>query len=175
MLTWSSIFILLFCWFVSQEKTQASPWKPPRFLGPSIWILIDYCIFIPSAIWAFTIHFCLTCYLRPVTQNSSPVSKACCSWIFWFQHYHMFEKARQLPDFQLASRSLQWVISGNAASLLFPLLLHSPAVTPLILYGQLPQWPWVGAEGTLSNSLKRLPMTTRSLILGPWSLTGIIC
>ena len=43
--------------------------------------------------------------------------------------------------------------------------MHFLAILPLILYGQLPHWPRVGAEGTSSTSLKRFLTTIRSLIL----------
>ena len=45
--------------------------------------------------------------------------------------------------------------------------LHFPAALPLILYGVLPLWPSVGAEGTSSFKSKVLSMTIRSLILDP--------
>ena len=66
------------------------------------------------------------------------------------------EQKNEISDkaIQLASRSLQWVTSVSIAFLLFPFRLHFPAVLPLILYGQLPQWPQVGAEATFSSKSK---------------------
>ena len=84
------------------------------------------------------------------------------SWALSHFRYHMVAEARP-GFFQLASRSLQWVTSGSIAFLFSPLRVHFPAILQLILYGQLPQWPRVGAEGFFSASLKRFLMTIRSL------------
>ena len=59
---------------------------------------------------------------------------------------------------------------GVLLFLLFPFRLHFPAVLPLILYGLLPLWPRVGAEGTFSFKSKSFSMTIRSLILDPWGI-----
>ena len=82
------------------------------------------------------------------------------------ERYHMFEKLR--PGF---FNSLPARCSGSPVGVLLfcfsPLRVHFPAILQLILYGQLPQWPRVGAEGFFSASLKRFLMTIRSLILHP--------
>ena len=85
---------------------------------------------------------------------------------------HIWESTARI--FQIASARCSgsperiWI---RVASLLFPLLVHSPAILALVLYGQLFQkWPWVGAERIFSRSLKRFLMTIRSLILEPWPL-----
>ena len=56
---------------------------------------------------------------------------------------------------------------GVLLFLLFLFRLHFPAVLPLILYGLLPLWPGVGAEGTFSLKSKAFSTTIRSLILDP--------
>ena len=87
------------------------------------------------------------------------ISALSCNWdcLAWFSFL------------QLASHSLQWVTGGSAAFLLFSFRLHFLAVLPLILYGLLPLWPRVGAEGNFFKS-KAFSTTIRSLILDPWSL-----
>ena len=59
---------------------------------------------------------------------------------------------------------------GVLLFLLFLFRLHFPAVLPLILYGLLPLWPGVGAEGTFSFKSKAFSTTIRSLILDPCHL-----
>ena len=51
---------------------------------------------------------------------------------------------------------------GVLLFLLFLFRLHIPAVLPLILYGLLPLWPGVNAEGTFSFKSKAFSMTIPS-------------
>ena len=74
-------------------------------------------------------------------------------------------------SWQAALPPLPTRCSGSPVGALFFLLflfrLHFPAVLPLILYGLMPLWPGVGAEGTFSFKSKAFSMTIRSLILDP--------
>merc|ERR1712070_1056643 len=84
------------------------------------------------------------------------------SWALSHFRYHMVAEAR--PGF---FNSLPARCSGSPVGVLLfcfsPLRVHFPAILQLILYGQLPQWPRVGAEGFFSASLKRFLMAIRSL------------
>ena len=159
-------FLLFLLFFNKKCKPLLD--KPQTPGGSSIWIIEDHCVILYSAIWAF-LRFADTCVFY--TQNASSLSKVWCMWDSWSQRCHVTEIV--LLDF-LFFNSLPTRCSGSPVGvllfLLFPFRLHFPAVLPLILYGQLPKWPWVGAERTFSASLKRFQMTIRSLILeGPGS------
>ena len=93
-----------------------------------------------------------------------------CSAIFAISKLHVDEIVSEFRDnfqkMELASRSPQWVTCGSTAFLLFPLRAHFPAVLPLTLYGRLPQWPRVGAEGACFF-IKSKPFSNDYLILDP--------
>ncbi len=132
--------------FSFNKKCKPLLEKPQTPGGSSIWIIEDHCVILYSAIWAF-LRFADTCVF--CTQNASSLPKAWCMWDSWSQRCHVIEIGQPGFSFlQLASYSLQWVTGESAAFLLFPFRLHFLAVLPLILYGLLPLWPRVGAEGT---------------------------
>ena len=158
------ISFLLFLLFFN-KKCKPLLDKPQTPGGSSIWIIEDHCVFLYSAIWAF-LRFADTCVFY--TQNASSLSKVWCMWDSWSQRCHVTEIV--LLDF-LFFNSLPTRCSGSPVGallfLLFLFRLHFPAVLPLILYGLLPLWPGVGAEGTFSFKSKAFSMTIRSLILDP--------
>ena len=84
------------------------------------------------------------------------------------QKFKMLDNIMLWPGF---FNSLPARCSGSPVGVLFflffPLRVHFPAVLPLILYGLLPLWPGVGAEGTFSFKSKAFSTTIRSLILDP--------
>ena len=159
---------LLFLLFFNKKCTPLLD-KPQTPGGSSIWIIEDHCVFLYSAIWAF-LRFADTCVFY--TQNASSLSKVWCMWDSWSQRCHVTEIV--LLDF-LFFNSLPTRCSGSPVGVLLFLLFlfrsHFPAVLPLILYGLLPLWPRVGAEGTFSFKSKAFSTTIRSLILDPWSLS----
>ena len=162
-------FLLFLLFFNKKCKPLLD--KPQTPGGSSIWIIEDHCVFLYSAIWAF-LRFADTCVFY--TQNASSLSKVWCMWDSWSQRCHVTEIV--LLDF-LFFNSLPTRCSGSPVGVLLFLLFlfrsHFPAVLPLILYGLLPLWPGVGAEGTFSLKSKAFSTTIRSLILDPWSLAPI--
>ena len=163
----SLISFLLFLLFFN-KKCKPLLDKPQTPGGSSIWIIEDHCVFLYSAIWAF-LRFADTCVFY--TQNASSLSKVWCMWDSWSQRCHVTEIV--LLDF-LFFNSLPTRCSRSPVGVLLFLLFlfrsHFSAVLPLILYGLLPLWPGVGAEGTFSFKSKAFSTTIRSLILDPWSL-----
>ena len=154
---------------------QISTWKPQNLWGVQH---LDSSSLLQFREYRYTSITTSICEWLPAfsTQNASPSSKARYNfWSFltpvlshgWGGTSSGYLDPARFPCIATGTLGKHYPFAFHfsfAIFLVFPLILFGPWNLLSFL------WPWVGAEGTFSWSLKRFLTTIRSLILDPWSL-----
>ena len=168
-----SIFII----FLSEVLTGSADLylKTPELVGVQ---LLDSSSLLQFRVYRYS-SFTTCMFEWPTafsTQNASPSSKA--RYNFWsFLTSVLSHGWGGTSSGYLDPARFPFIATGTLGKH-YPLAFHFSfaifLVLPLILFGPWNLlsflWPWVGAEGTFSWSLKRFLTTIWSLILDPWSL-----